>query len=875
MTGKVSYKNPCEDCGSSDALVIYEDHTNCYSCGKQRWEEGMKPKEEDECFEDYSGELQRIGKYATRGWRERRLSAKLMDLYGVRSEVDTKGEPVKFFSPRTDSSGEVVGYRVRSREGKSFYNVGANPKRLFGQELFPAGGKRVIITEGYEDMLAIQQCNLDKYGKLYPVLSLDSASSAKAYALENRDYLRSFQEVILWGDNDEPGRAAMKDVASVVGYDKAKTIEITEKDAGEFREKHSDKEVLNRIWDATPISPAGIVHGESTWEEYKASKEMTFTPWPPFLSKLNEMTHGRAMGSITMFAAGCHSPETQVLMADGSVTNVGSLEKGDRLCGPDGEPRIVCDTFSGVQTMYGVTTENKDYFEVNESHILSLKFTLREKKYSDLEYGSVINMTVKDYLALNKTKRKWLKQYFGPGHKGIESSLPIDPWLLGVWLGDGTERCSLITNQDKEVWASLHTICSREGWVIQDTTKGMEKRINGGLQSTLRANNLLHNKHIPEEYLRSGRPQRLALLAGLLDTDGHLVRGKAFEICQSRLEMAQGIQRLAKGLGFRCSLRKKWSKQWRKFYYLCWISGNTWQIPTVVERKKAQDSVSVRNPEHVGFSIKKLKVREFAGFELSGDHLYQLANGVVTHNTSVGKTSLLLEDFHHLLQTTDSKIGGCFLENSVAETVTSLMAIHLNKRLGLPGVEVEEEEERSAWEATLGLKRAMLLDHQGSVADSSLIDKIEYLALSGCKYIYLDHITIAVSESEGNVNQAIDSFMSSLLKIVKKHNCWIGVVSHLRKTSTDAESTFETGAPITEDSLKGSGSLKQISFQTIGISRNKLHKDEEKRNTSQVWLLKDRKTGQTGMAGSYSYNTETGRLFSPEAEKNEEFDYKL
>jgi twinkle protein len=230
--------------------------------------------------------------------------------------------------------------------------------------------------------------------------------------------------------------------------------------------------------------------------------------------------------------------------------------------------------------------------------------------------------------------------------------------------------------------------------------------------------------------------------------------------------------------------------------------------------------------------------------------------------TACGKTSLLKEDIKFLLDTTDERVGAVFLEDDITDIVQGLMGLELNKRIGLPGVEVSEEEARGAWERTLGTDRLVLIDHQGSLSDSSLLDKIEYLAVIGCKFIYLDHITLAVSgSSERDPNKAIDQFMSELLRIVKRHGCWVGAVSHLRKVGT-GEDSFESGAPVQEDDLKGSGSLKQIAFQTIALSRNKLAEDEEKRHKTAVWLLKDRKTGASGFAGYYKYDTATGRMAS-------------
>ena len=236
-----------------------------------------------------------------------------------------------------------------------------------------------------------------------------------------------------------------------------------------------------------------------------------------------------------------------------------------------------------------------------------------------------------------------------------------------------------------------------------------------------------------------------------------------------------------------------------------------------------------------------------------------------TAGTGMGKTLLLKEDIYHLQLTRPSneRIGVLSLEESVAEFVTGMMSIAANKRLSLPDVVRTEEEERMWWEMTLGTDRHILLDHQGSVADDSIIDKMTYMILEGAVYIYLDHVTIAVSESGDNANAAVDALMSSMLKLAKRWNVWIGVVSHLRKTPTGMKS-FENGAVPTEDDLKGSGALKQIPMQTIALSRDKYAEDESDRNKTNYHVLKDRFSGRTGQFyGSFSFDDDTGRLVTP------------
>ena len=137
---------------------------------------------------------------------------------------------------------------------------------------------------------------------------------------------------------------------------------------------------------------------------------------------------------------------------------------------------------------------------------------------------------------------------------------------------------------------------------------------------------------------------------------------------------------------------------------------------------------------------------------------------------------------------------------------------------------------------------------------------IEYMALMGCKYLFLDHITIAVSEGNDGLtgNAAVDKVMSDLLKIVKKHNIWLGIVSHLRKAGDGK--AFEEGNMASIDDIKGSGSIKQISFDIVAFCRNLVAESAEERNRIGFTVLKSRFTGLTGPAGFSIYDTQTGRL---------------
>ena len=231
-----------------------------------------------------------------------------------------------------------------------------------------------------------------------------------------------------------------------------------------------------------------------------------------------------------------------------------------------------------------------------------------------------------------------------------------------------------------------------------------------------------------------------------------------------------------------------------------------------------------------------------------------------TSGTGSGKSTVIKEIILDLLNKTNDKIGLISLEESIGDTAEKFISMQLRKSVYNPD-NVTEEESRQAFDKVFGSERLILLDHAGSVSDSSLIEKIEYMALMGCKYLVLDHITIAVSEgSEGlSGNEAVDKIMSDLLKIVKRHNIWLGLISHLRKAQGGTKS-FEEGKLASIDDIKGSGSIKQISFDIVSFARNLIAEDDTERNVIRFRVLKSRFTGLTGNAGSSIYNHETGRL---------------
>jgi deoxycytidine triphosphate deaminase len=136
-----------------------------------------------------------------------------------------------------------------------------------------------------------------------------------------------------------------------------------------------------------------------------------------------------------------------------------------------------------------------------------------------------------------------------------EQPLPIDPYVLGVWLGDGTAGKAEVTvgRGDEQILEQI----ARAGYAVWPASGERAFAVDGSLSSELEAIGLLRNKHVPEMYLRASISQRLALLQGLMDSDGYIdVHGRC-EFCNINERLADAVVELAASLGLRPVKRKK------------------------------------------------------------------------------------------------------------------------------------------------------------------------------------------------------------------------------------------------------------------------------------------------------------------------------
>jgi twinkle protein len=231
----------------------------------------------------------------------------------------------------------------------------------------------------------------------------------------------------------------------------------------------------------------------------------------------------------------------------------------------------------------------------------------------------------------------------------------------------------------------------------------------------------------------------------------------------------------------------------------------------------------------------------------------------VTAGSGLGKSQFLREIIWNMIETTESRIGLMFLEETNAKTGLSIMSLAANKPLHLPDTKATQQEKDEAFEATLGTDRLFLFDHFGSSDVDNIVNRVRYFAkVVGCEYVFVDHISIIVSaQSNGDERKALDEIMTKLRMLVQETGISLIIVSHLKRPENKGH---EEGAATSLAQLRGSGSIAQLSDMVVGLERNGQAEDMRERNTTRVRVLKNRFSGTTGPACQLLYHHETGRM---------------
>jgi hypothetical protein len=326
----------------------------------------------------------------------------------------------------------------------------------------------------------------------------------------------------------------------------------------------------------------------------------------------------------------------------------------------------------------------------------------KEQAYAELDafkntlnFPEEIEITAADYVKLSASAKKNLVGYKSAHINWEKKEVPLEPYMMGLYIGDGiNDGMSFAINveADKEILVYIMDWAEKNGCeVVHDDTyrfrlrrKGNKQNVQcaighsssasckgciekkcelcdiprpaddsinvlshrNALREVIDSYGMLYNsKTLPLDYLTNGCEERLQLLAGLIDTDGHINainEGKRIQYITSKKELAELVVLLSRSLGFNTTIRSiskkgvSFSKGGEKKdyddHYGVNISGNISAIPTLLPRKKCVDSAPNKNMLCTGISVRAIGEGEYFGWSVDGNKRFLLSDATCVRN---------------------------------------------------------------------------------------------------------------------------------------------------------------------------------------------------------------------------------------------------
>ena len=346
------------------------------------------------------------------------------------------------------------------------------------------------------------------------------------------------------------------------------------------------------------------------------------------------------------------------------------------------------------------------------------------------------------------------------------------------------------------------------------------------MQILLREENLLENKHIPNNYLINSKKNRLELLAGLIDSDGHYDKEvNGYEITQKNEDLAKQIKYLCDTLGFRTSLIKKKASiksiDFETEVYRVRIFGNINIIPVKIERKKAKEWTCNRTWNQTGITIEKDKIDEYFGFEIDGNKLFLLEDMTVTHNTAL-VLNMALKNVER---------GKGVILFSLEMPAEQLMLRMLSAKTSIPLQNLRKGDlDDSQWSNLssafddLNTKK-LFVDDGGSININQLRARVRKLAqneANNIKLVIIDYLQLMQGTGNKDRHQEVSDISRGLKMLAREMKIPIIALSQLNR---GVESRPDK-RPMLSD-LRESGAIEQDADIIMFVYRDDVYKERD------------------------------------------------
>jgi len=291
---------PCSVCGSSDGNSLYSDnHTFCFVCNTHVND-----------AKNIETKTQTVPSFNFIQGTHQSLSSRKITLDTCKKwnyTIGTYNNEAVQVANYYNKNKQICFQKVRFKN-KDFRTVGnIDEATLFGQNLWQPNGKMICITEGEIDALSLSQIlNLK-----YPVVSIPNGTAGSVKAIKkNLEYLESFEQVVIFFDQDDQGVQASKECAELFTVGKCKIASLSLKDVNEMLVAGRTEEVVKAMWQAKPYRPDGIIAGTDLWDLVKKPNEKASAFYP--FDSLNKKLFGLRKREIVTICGGSGIGKTLV-----------------------------------------------------------------------------------------------------------------------------------------------------------------------------------------------------------------------------------------------------------------------------------------------------------------------------------------------------------------------------------------------------------------------------------------------------------------------------------------------------------------------------------------------------------------------------------
>jgi hypothetical protein len=539
---------------------------------------------------------------------------------------------------------------------------------LFNGEIIKDGLHELTMVEGEANVIAAYD------NGIVDLVGVPGANFKKALWIDTLDSL-NLEKIYICYDKDKVGQKAAQTLASRIGIEKCykivlpdfwiKVDEVEErlgKDLNEwFKYGGGNKEAWDKLKEESVLFDVqGVVSPNNALDELeeflngKETLEPTYkTPWEP-LNRLLGWEDGDVIDIVAPEKIGKGGRLTTPVLTPLGWKTMGELKIGDELVSIDGKPSFVTGIYPrGIMEFFRVTFSDGRSTETTADHLWKVRCTTEWERQSERIYTTDAIANEYCYPGSRRVSKLYIPLMSGDFGK---ADLPIDPWLLGVLIGDGclsdSQKLSFST-EDGEILARVSEIVESYGHEVKLSSK-CNYRINNNKSSFLRNKleelglwgHLAESKFIPKVYLQSCKEQRLELLRGLMDTDGTASnKHGVISYCTVSKQLADDVVYLVRSLGGIAERRPPQKKHFRYKGELKTGQPAYIIVVRLPEREKAfflqrkLDRVQIRNnqPRLTFKSIEQTESGEAVCISVSHpSKLYITNDFIVTHNTTLG-----------------------------------------------------------------------------------------------------------------------------------------------------------------------------------------------------------------------------------------------